>query len=217
MPVGKRSPSRGSARKVNAVVSPIGDDTGAMETQQRPVRKSGITTVSGSTGSSRARKATSTTEDAVGDRSRAAANASERPPSSRSPNTIPEGRRPKRSGSSIAQARERAAARRDDAEDMAFFGGWGHGNVPELEEMGQDFAEQFLTAVTSGQETHAEAQDRIWEMELGGPFVISSDKRELGRGRRGMDGFESEAFPTPSAPPSVPAPDELDDEQEEED
>jgi hypothetical protein len=100
---------------------------------------------------------------------------------------------------------------------MAFLAESSLGHVPRLDGLAQDFAEQFLNAVTSGHESHADAQDRIWEMELGGPFVISSDKRELARGERGVDDFESEAFPTPSAPPSVPAPDQLDDERDEED
>jgi hypothetical protein len=225
MPIGKRSPARSSsARKVNAVVSPIGDDTGTIDTQRGSVSKSGIVKTARATSKSRASKATSALGDATAveslnhtstKRSRVSESITvEKPRSSRSPSTAPDSRRPKRPSHATQLARERAAQRREDAGDMAFFGSWGHGHLRELDEVGQDFAEQFLTGVTSGQEAHAEAQDRIWEMELGGPFVISSDKRELGRGRRGMDGFESEAFPTPSAPSSVPAFDELEEEEE---
>jgi hypothetical protein len=97
---------------------------------------------------------------------------------------------------------------------MAFFAEDGAGHVPKLESMAQDFAEQFLTSALTGNETHAEAQDRVWEDELGGPFVVTSSKRELGRQRAELDEFEREAFPTPSAPPSVPAADEMLDEEE---
>jgi hypothetical protein len=128
--------------------------------------------------------------------------------------TAPASRRPKRISSTVP-ARERSpSSTRDQRDDPIGFFSTRGAPASELEEMARDFGEQFLTAATSGQESHADAQDRIWEMELGGPFVISSDKRELARARRGEDGFEPEAFPTPSGPASVPPADELEEDED---
>lgn len=77
----------------------------------------------------------------------------------------------------LAKARETQSDADDPENAHAFLKG-ARARDPLAEEMG----ENFVTAVTSGEESEEERRDRILPEEMGGPFVVTTAGEEFAAG-----------------------------------
>ncbi len=93
----------------------------------------------------------------------------------------------------------RRSVRGDDG--TAFFPDPASGPALAPDAFAEELAEEFLASALSGQEQTPDFYDRIVEEEEGGPFIPSSERRELSRPGDAStdvsnDDYEQEAFPT---------------------
>lgn len=102
--------------------------------------------------------------------------------------------------------------RRDNAD--AFFPDPGEGPALAPDDLAEELAEEFLTSATTGHEHGGAAYEQVVEEESGGPFVVSSKRREFAHGfdESNIKGAVPEAFPT--AGPELIS--QLEEEEEEE-
>ena len=75
----------------------------------------------------------------------------------------------------LAKAREGRSA--DGEVTEAFISG-----TESAEELSEELGEAFLESATSGEQSQPERLDRVTSDELGGPFVVSSARREFAEG-----------------------------------
>lgn len=104
-----------------------------------------------------------------------------------------------------------SSSRRSDGGD-AFFPDPADGPAHAPDAFAEDLAEGFLTWATTGGERQP-TEEELFDEANGGPFIISSERKELARAKADAEDFEAEAFPTSSANPSV-MPSEADEEEE---
>lgn len=94
----------------------------------------------------------------------------------------------------LAQSQRRL---RDEA--RAFISGT-HTN----EEISRELGEAFIETATSGEETESERHERVIAAELGGPFIVSSARREFALGTDESNIAEATREPLPKTSDSDP-------------
>lgn len=97
--------------------------------------------------------------------------------------------------------------RRDGAD--AFFPDPGEGPALAPDDLAEELAEEFLTSATTGHEQGGSVYDQVVDEENGGPFVMSSKRKEFAHGfdESNIKGAEPEAFPTVGPTLDGPSPD----------
>lgn len=108
----------------------------------------------------------------------------------------------------------RRVGRSDDG--TAFFPDPGEGPARAPDALAEELAEDFLTSALTGQEQAPESHDRVVEEEDGGPFIVSSYRREFAKGDRSDDDYEPEAFPMANHEGVIPPSESGEEEEEEE-
>jgi hypothetical protein len=103
------------------------------------------------------------------------------------------------------------SSRRSDG-GHAFFPDPQDGPARAPDDFAEGLAEGFLASAIAG-ESWEQSEDDLYDEENGGPFVLSSDRKELSREATENEDFEPEPFPTSSAPPSVLPVDSTDEEE----
>lgn len=115
----------------------------------------------------------------------------------------------------MSNKRWQPAARIGRSDDgSAFFPDPGAGPARIADSLAEELAEEFLTSALTGQEQAPDSHDQVYEEEEGGPFIVSSSRREFAKGEDADDDYEREAFPVTHESVEMGA-DEFEEEEEE--
>jgi hypothetical protein len=99
----------------------------------------------------------------------------------------------------LAKAREGRNTDGDESATQAFLSG-----SVSAEELSEELGEAYLESATSGEQSEAARHERITPDELGGPFVVSSARREFAEGTDESNIAEATREPLPKTSKAEP-------------
>jgi hypothetical protein len=99
----------------------------------------------------------------------------------------------------LAKAREGRNPDGDESATQAFLSG-----SVSAEELSEELGEAYLESATSGEQSEPERHERITPDELGGPFIVSSARREFAEGTDESNIAEATREPLPRTSKAEP-------------